>query len=318
MQRTRSGFPCWRRQFARRFTRALLFAISLAMTATPWMPAESNCPAKVPAIPYHPLARSQFAIPVRIEQSQPYEFLVDTGSQITVVDLALAEELHLQPQGSVEIANLSKNSRALLTRADTVEAGSHIVRSLLIAVKKLGQIQALNPSVRGILGENFLAQFDLLIDYKHGILCLDAGSGMLQEIHGEHIPLELGSDDSPDERLPLPLRIRVHLSGTDRRATMLELDSGANVAILFVPRVAARGARLLEGNVMGGSDEFFTLLPPQDVNLGHHSLWQVVFATPLIQRRVPAVRMEDGVLPTALFRRVFVSYRDRMAVLDPR
>ena len=317
MHRTSSGFLWWRRQLARRFTRTLLLAISLAMTATPRMRAVSHCPAKVLTIPYHPLAKSRFAIPVRIEQSQPYEFLVDTGSQITVVDPAMAEELHLTTQGSVEFANLSRNSRGFLTSADTVEAGSHVVRSLLIAVKELGQIQALNPSIRGILGENFLAQFDLLIDYRHGILCLDAGSGMRQEIHGEHVPLEVGSDNSSDERFPRPLSIRVHLSDADRRGTILTLDSGANVPILFVAP-AVLGASLRKGSVMGGSDEFFALLPTLDVNIGRHSLCQVVFVTPLIQSRVPARRMEDGVLPTALFQRIFVSYRDRLAILDPR
>ena len=328
MHRTGSGFPWWRPQRARGFTRSLLLGISLAALAIPRVTAEAHCPANLLTIPYHSLYKSQFAIPVRIEQSQPYDFLVDTASQITIVDPELAEELHLQPQGSVDFTNLSNNSRAFLTRAGTVEAGSHVVRSLLIAVKELGQIRAVNPSVRGILGENFLARFDLLIDYRHRILCLDAGSAMEHQLRGEHLTLELGPDNSSDEPFPRPLRIRVHLSDAvpgrkdasmaDRRGTMLKLDSGANVAILFAPRVGAVVANLREGSVLGGSDEFFALLPPQDVSIGQRSLCQVVFVAPVIQRRLPASRIEDGVLPTALFHRIFVSYRDRTAILDPR
>jgi hypothetical protein len=34
-------------------------------------------------------------------------------------------------------------------------------------------IQATDPRIRGVLGENLLAHFDVLIDYSRGLLCLD-------------------------------------------------------------------------------------------------------------------------------------------------
>jgi hypothetical protein len=43
----------------------------------------------------------------------------------------------------------------------------------LVVLQDLGPIQVTNPRIRGVLGENFLAHFDVLIDYAGGLLCLD-------------------------------------------------------------------------------------------------------------------------------------------------
>jgi hypothetical protein len=40
----------------------------------------------------------------------------------------------------------------------------------LVVVQDLGSIQAADPRIRGVLGENFLAHLDLLIDYAHKLI----------------------------------------------------------------------------------------------------------------------------------------------------
>ena len=59
-------------------------------------------------------------------------------------------------------------------------------------------------------------------------------------------------------------------------------------------------------------------LPPQDIQVGLHSLKQISFVAPATAgKNIPDAEI-DGVLPTALFRRAFISYADRFAVLEPR
>jgi hypothetical protein len=45
-------------------------------------------------------------------------------------------------------------------------------------------LQAADPRIRGILGGNFLEQFDVLIDYPHTILYLDNAKVMQPQIKG--------------------------------------------------------------------------------------------------------------------------------------
>ena len=119
----------------------------------------------------------------------PFDFMVDTGSQVTVVDPSLAQELGLKAQGTVGLITVASYMHASLTVPDTLEADSHVVEKPPVVVQDLGPIQAADPRIRGVLGENFLAHFDLLIDYAYKLLCLDETSAMRESVRGERILL---------------------------------------------------------------------------------------------------------------------------------
>ena len=44
-------------------------------------------------------------------------------------------------------------------------------------------------NIQGVLGEDFLEQFDMLIDNAHGLLCLDDTSAMRTDVKGQHVAL---------------------------------------------------------------------------------------------------------------------------------
>ena len=56
---------------------------------------------------------------------------------------------------------------------DSLETDSQSVAKPLAAVQDLGPIKAADRRIRGVLGENFLAHFDVLIDYWGRLVCLD-------------------------------------------------------------------------------------------------------------------------------------------------
>ena len=107
--------------------------------------------------------------------------MVDTGSQITVVDPSLASELALKSEGTVGLVKTASYSQGSVAGLETLEAGAHVVANPYVVVQDLGQIQAADRRIRGVLGENFLAHFDLLIDYPHKLLCLDETKTMQQK-----------------------------------------------------------------------------------------------------------------------------------------
>src|ERR1700745_1004649 len=67
--------------------------------------AETRCPGNIAGLRPRIVAGALLVIPVKINQSGPFEFVVDTGSQVTVIDPALASELNLKPQGSVGLVS---------------------------------------------------------------------------------------------------------------------------------------------------------------------------------------------------------------------
>jgi hypothetical protein len=57
--------------------------------------AEEHCPRNIASVTPRVVARALIVIPVKINQSGPFDFMVDTGSQLTIVDPALASQLGL-------------------------------------------------------------------------------------------------------------------------------------------------------------------------------------------------------------------------------
>ncbi|RSL19055.1 aspartyl protease [Edaphobacter aggregans] len=299
----------------------LFVAISLATIRLSVLQAEPHCPGSIASVTPRFVQHALIVIPVRINRAGPFDFMVDTGSQITVVEPSLAAELHLKLRGTVGLVSVASYAQVSVTVLDSLEANSHVVEKPLAVVQNLRQIQAADPQIRGVLGENFLAHFDLFIDYAHKLLCLDETRAMLDSVHGEHIPLV--TPQHPEDELPFAERlvISVHLSDTGSRRILLQLDSGSDSPILYA---RSKGLRLqwlehatLQGEIGSKTQQAFTVLP-QDMQIGTRTMSHISFVTPVsVGKNVP-LRDEDGVLPTLIFQRVFICPADHYVVFDPR
>lgn len=299
----------------------LLTAVSLAMVVFPPIEAESHCPGSVASVTSRLVQHALIVIPAKVNRAGPFDFMVDTGSQVTVIDPSLARELSLKTQGRVGLVSVSSVAQASATVLDTVEAGSKVLEKSPAIVQDLQAIQAADPRIRGVLGESFLAHFDLFIDYGHKLLCLDETKAMRDSVRGERISFV--PPQHPGEELPFMERlvISVHLSGTGSRPILLQLDSGSDGPILYA-RTEEKGLHLLEramprdGNLTE-AQKAFAALPPQDLRIGKHSMSHISFVTPMsVEKNIPR-RDEDGLLPTVLFRRVFICNAEHYVVLDP-
>jgi hypothetical protein len=299
----------------------LIVAVSLANLSLPVLQAKSRCPGGAASVTPRFVQRALIVIPVNINQAGPFDFMVDTGSQITVVDPLLAAELDLKPQGTVGLVSVASYAHASITVLDRLEAASQVVEKPLVVVQDLGQIQAADSRIRGVLGENFLAHFDLLIDYGRKLLCLDETKVMRDEVHGERIPLMTPQHSESELPFTERLVIPVLLSSTGTRPILLQLDSGCDGPILYASREETK-LRLLERATLQGynvskAQRAFAVLPTQDMRIGTRTLSHISFVTPVSVEKNAPRQDEDGVLPTVLFQRVYISFVDRYVVFDP-
>ena len=74
----------------------LIVAVSLANLSLPVLQAKSRCPGGAASVTPRFVQRALIVIPVKINQTGPYDFVVDTGSQVTV-DRSIAR-LGTRPQ----------------------------------------------------------------------------------------------------------------------------------------------------------------------------------------------------------------------------
>ena len=165
------------RQFALLFL-AAIFPIGLH--------AQAGCPANVKAIPLHWVNQHQMIVEVSINHSGPYDFLLDTGTQMTVVDLTLAADLHLQSGGNANVAGVSFQGPASYAKLDRFEVGDHVATNQAVLVYNMKNVQAAGFALRGLLGEDFLSRYDVLIDKAHNVLCIDDTGAMVESMKGGH------------------------------------------------------------------------------------------------------------------------------------
>ena len=296
-------------------------SVVLATTLVSAASAEAHCPGNVASITPRIVQGALIVISVKINDAGPFDFMVDTGSQVVVVDPSLASQLHLKVQGTVGLVSAASYAAASVTILDTLEAGSHRVEKALAAVQDLGQIKAADSHIRGVLGQSFLAHFDMLIDNEHKLLCLDETHAMQEKVRGEHIQLVAPPPSESELAYTERLVLSVRLSGLENRQVLLQLDSGTDGPILYPSTDEAERGILKQATRRSSSasraQQAFADLPPQDMRIGARTVSQVHFVTPVnVGLNIPT-RDEAGLLPTVLFKRVYINNADHFAVIEP-
>jgi hypothetical protein len=300
--------------------RKFLTFVSLAVFSATAMRGETRCPGKVPGVPLREVQGALFAVSLKVNGSGPFDFLVDTGSQITTVDDRLASQLGLPTNETTGVSGIATYERKAFTQLTQVEVADRGVTDVLAVVDDLTQLHTTDGKIRGILGENFLAHFDLLIDNWHHALCLDDTGAMAAGMKGERVAL--ANPYGADHDLPFtrPLIIEVHMDGV-KSPVLFRLDSGCNVPLIYGGRfqphdIVPRSAQILK-RIVDGVEQQFAVLPPREVSVGGDNV-QITFVEPMNSIGAARQTREDGLMPTQVFQRVFVSYKNQFAILDPR
>jgi Aspartyl protease len=299
-----------------------LGSVSLAVATFPASFAEPHCPGNVASVLFRLVNGHQMIVEVSVNHSGPYNFLLDTGTQMTMVDPALAAELHLNTQGSAGVAGVGFLASAPFAQLDLLEVGSHAVANQKVLVFDFQNSHSVDLHLfRGVLGEDFLGEFDMLIDNAQNLLCLDDSSAMAADVKGPHIALMAPARATDGMPAPRSLIIAARLSdGT--RPVRLKLDSGTNVSFLFYTARYMPLELLARTSLLGGgldrAQRPVSTIPLQDLQIGSLEFPRVSFFTyadsPEGLSRTSAY---DGLLTLGIFRRVFICHTHHFAVFEP-
>jgi hypothetical protein len=237
------------------------------------------------------------------------------------VDPALAKALDLKIEGTTGIIGVGNYARTPFATLDSVQAGTSVVEKVMAVIQDLGQIQLADARIRGVLAGNFLEHFGLLIDYRQRLICLDVSNVLESRVKGRHI--EFVSAHSPARKATAPqnLTVSARLSGLGKESFLLRLDSGTNVPLLFpsdhVAHLVQTGISPLRSRGTDGVEHGFAVLNRQDVQIGPYLLRDLPFVMLVSEKGNIPMPEVDGLLPTAVFQRVYINYAGHYAVLQP-
>jgi predicted aspartyl protease len=223
----------------------------------------------------------------------PYDLLVDTGTESTLVDKELAADLQLLIQDRTQLMT-PNGMRPVMRAFGNIVLGSRNLTNTEFLVDDLHELHALSPRLRGILGKNVLIQFNFLLDYRHHRVELQP---IAEEQSGLQVPFDL-----IDGRIILT----VELPGAQKMR--LQLDSGATHTLLFQP-VSPAGQQRVENALLStnagttGVQE----MRIRELRLGNTVLRDVQ-AGLVSPAGAPGI---DGLLPTNLFDSVYFDFAGR-------
>jgi hypothetical protein len=280
--------------------------------------AEAHCPGNVASVHVRHIQGSITIVAVNINHSGPYDFMVDTGSQVTILDPTLAAELHLKGEGTAGVIRVGSHATTAYAHVDLIEIGLQAIAKPVAFVQDISHLQASDSRIRGVLGGDILRHFDVLLDQDKNLLCLDTEGVMQGLIRGERIPLATPPIGDGSGSATEPLIAEVYLPRLADRPLYLLLDSGANVPYLCDSSrgsAPSLGGRAMHVSSTNGAGHDFVVLPAQDMQIGSSVVRQISFVTPASHS--PAKLQVDGMLPTGLFRRVYISYLNHFMVLEP-
>lgn len=238
----------------------------------------------------------------------PYTFLVDTGTTRTVIDPELARQLQAPVIGGKSLTTVFDVRQDQLVQLAEVRLNEISASGMDVIVDPLEQVKILAPGVRGVLGEDFLSRFDILIDYKKRLLrfgeAAPAGERCRFETSGKY-------HGAPTSNR---LLIWTEFLGVSGGKVQLQLDTGAKKPVLFPANQDS-----FPSHLWGGAMAFSS--GPNGITL--HSRITIKVGTTMVpdldvvQNRHGVAFDAVGLLPASIFRRIYISHSGEFIVLNP-
>jgi len=295
-----------RRKWGRRF--AILIGLAVCPLVTRAASTHSSVPVRT-------LRGYLAVVSVSINSRGPFDFLVDTGTNTTLIESDLAAELGLVPVDRMSLTTLTGSEPVPRYFLEEARVGSASVPHLETLAGPLQQLRSLDRNIRGILGMNFLAAFSFRLDYEHRRLEIFDPAESPEIFGGIRVPVEI-----TESCVLVPVESNASRNGVWK----LALDSGIPEIAIFQDRLAV-DMRHQEGcigvcTMVVRTNSFRSADAAQtttDMYIAHtplrHQSIVVLPNGPEDQRR-----LEDGLLPASLFRAVFFDRIGRSVVFNPR
>jgi predicted aspartyl protease len=265
-----------------------------------------------------PISTAQFkllngyliVIPVTVNGAGPYEFLLDTGTNTTLVSIEFARELRLRPIDRIELVTVAGSQIVPRARLESVAIGAKSATNLEALISDLREVRAVKPEICGVLGMNFLAQFNYLINYRERRIEFEDDAELENSLSGERLPLECHEG-----------RAIVSARSAKSRRWRLALDSGIPNLLLFgadgrdlkLDWTQGQPQRLLARTDQGSQTVWQKRL--RSFNVGGANFYDLPVA--VMELNVAGEgRVEDGLLPTSLFQQVYFNHRKNFVILN--
>jgi predicted aspartyl protease len=179
-------------------------------------------------------AQPLILLPVQVNGSGPFEFILDTGAGTSLLSSDLAKQLKVKIVGSKEGQSAGGKVAVSLAKTESLAVGETELHDVDVGIVDLSHIgKTIGANVDGDLGYNFLKHFRLTIDYCNCEVRLDDPKRV--ENFGRsaktEVPMRLASPAKP------LILVDVHANG--RGPFQFAIDTGTSTTAI-TPELAKK------------------------------------------------------------------------------
>lgn len=110
----------------------------------------------------------RLTVPVMIDGTGPYDFMIDTGSQATAVTHEINNSLGLAPLGTATLVGMASSRQVNMVEVGQLTVGSHEIYDLRSPV-----LSKVHVGADGIIGLDSLQDFRVLLDFREGTIAVE-------------------------------------------------------------------------------------------------------------------------------------------------
>jgi len=265
------------------------------------------------AVPVRLLRGYLMIAQVSINDRGPFDFLVDTGSNTTLLDPGLAAELNLHAKDRLQLTSLANAAAVPRYFLGKLTVGTLSLSNLEALAAPLPELRAVDREIRGVLGMNFLLHFSFRLDFDTPALELYSSPAEARIPAGLSVPVQINQ-----ARLLIPVTSSSAAHGTWK----LVLDSGISQFLVFERRTApaveppCADSSCLTQVSTNLSQQQATTRQLRDLAISDERLpeQQVVILRNGLQ---PSSDLQDGLLPAAPFHSVFFDRSTATLIFSP-
>lgn len=172
-------------------------------------------------------------VQVKINNSQPLWFGIDTGASATFIDEARARALGLKSAGNIAASTTGGSAQVKFTKGvNFTLPGVKLINQTVVSIPFRKEMAEFRPNFAGILGYDFISRFVMEVDFINKMLTLYDPKTYQYEGSGKRVPIAV-------EGTPF-VQAEVKMSGRDPVSGRFEIDTGYDGATtLYQPFVKA-------------------------------------------------------------------------------
>jgi predicted aspartyl protease len=266
------------------------------------------------SVPFKLIKNYLIVVAVEVNGEGTFNFLLDTGTNTTLIIPELSRRLNLRPTDRIELITVGGSQIVPRSQLHSLTIGSKSVNNVEVLSADLPEIRQLDSSISGVIGQNFLSQFNYILDYRNRRIEFEEGDEIETRLSGARLSIKRDegkcivlmppiSDSKSARRLVLDTALSgLVLFASNARIPDLEIEHSPHSLISISTNAGNDTARLGVIRTLRIGDETFRDLP-----------------VALIQNPIAiGDRPEDGLLPACLFRTIYFNNKKNYVIFNPR